>query len=130
MLGHADLPPEALAAAVARENRETLETLMTHPHVRTAPPVARRDDPEFARMCLAEELAKLQAARAVRAETEEAMEALEGLADEGVTWRISQATKALHRAGQSNLDDSSDLGEDRAAMSDFLQSLLDKHGGG
>ncbi|PYF09653.1 DNA primase [Rhodobacter viridis] len=130
MLMQAHQPPEALAEALARENPEVLETLMSHPHVRSAPPVLRRDDGDFARMCLAEELAKLQAARAVRAETEEAVEALEGLADEGVTWRISQATKAFHRAGKSKLEDTGDLGEDRAAMSDFLQSLLDKHGGG
>ena len=130
MLMQAHQPSDALAAALARENPGVLETLMRHPHVRSAPPVLRRDDRDFARMCLAEELAKLQAARAVRAETEEAAEALEGLADEGVTWRISQATKAFHRAGKSKLEDTGDLGEDRAAMSDFLQSLLDKHGGG
>ncbi|WP_444454643.1 DNA primase [Rhodobacter capsulatus] len=130
MLMQAHQPSEDLAEALARENPGVLETLMSHPHVRSAPPVLRRDDGDFARMCLAEELAKLQAARAVRAETEEAVEALEGLADEGVTWRISQATKALHRAGKSKLEDTGDLGEDRAAMSDFLQSLLDKHGGG
>ncbi|WP_444463176.1 DNA primase [Rhodobacter capsulatus] len=130
MLMQAHQPPEGLAEALARENPGVLETLMSHPHVRSAPPVLRRDDSDFARMCLAEELAKLQAARAVRAETEEAAEALEGLADEGVTWRISQATKALHRAGKSKLEDTGDLGEDRAAMSDFLQSLLDKHRGG
>ncbi len=130
MLMQADRPSEALAEALARENPGVLETLMSHPHVRSAPPVLRRDDRDFARMCLAEELAKLQATRAVRAETEEAVEALEGLADEGVTWRISQATKAFHRAGKSKLEDTGDLGEDRAAMSDFLQSLLDKHGGG
>jgi len=130
MLHHAQLAPEALAEAIARETPGVLESLMSHPHVRSAPPVLRRDDVEFARMCLAEELAKLQAARAVRAETEEAVEALEGLADEGVTWRITQATKALHHAGKSKLNDSSDLGEDRAAMSHFLQSLLDKHSGG
>ncbi|ETD87429.1 DNA primase [Rhodobacter capsulatus] len=130
MLMQADQPAGALAEALARENPGVLETLMRHPHVRSAPPVLRRDDSDFARMCLAEELAKLQATRAVRAETEEAAEALEGLADEGVTWRISQATKAFHRAGKSKLEDTGDLGEDRAAMSDFLQSLLDKHGGG
>lgn len=130
MLMQAARPSEALAEALARENPGVLETLMSHPHVRSAPPVLRRDDRDFARMCLAEELAKLQATRAVRAETEEAVEALEGLADEGVTWRISQATKAFHRAGKSKLEDTGDLGEDRAAMSDFLQSLLDKHGGG
>ncbi|ETD88785.1 DNA primase [Rhodobacter capsulatus] len=130
MLMQADRPAGALAEALARENPGVLETLMRHPHVRSAPPVLRRDDSDFARMCLAEELAKLQATRAVRAETEEAAEALEGLADEGVTWRISQATKAFHRAGKSKLEDTGDLGEDRAAMSDFLQSLLDKHGGG
>lgn len=129
ILAHCAEPPEAIAAALRRAG-DDLEKLLAQPHVRTAPPVLRRDDTDFARMCLAEELAKLQAARAVRSETEEAMEELAGLADEGLTWRITQATQALHQAGKSRLEDTSDLGEDREAMSAFLQSLLEKHGGG
>jgi len=129
ILAHCAEPPEAITAALARAG-DDLEKLLAQPHVRSAPPVLRRDDTDFARMCLAEELAKLQAARAVRSETEEAMEELAGLADEGLTWRITQATRALHQAGKSRLEDTSDLGEDREAMSAFLQSLLEKHGGG
>lgn len=129
ILAHCAEPPEAIAAALTRAG-DDLEKLLAQPHVRSAPPVLRRDDTDFARMCLAEELAKLQAARAVRSETEEAMEELAGLADEGLTWRITQATQALHQAGKSRLEDTSDLGEDREAMSAFLQSLLEKHGGG
>ncbi|MBZ4023370.1 DNA primase [Rhodobacter sp. TJ_12] len=130
MLTYAHDGPEALADRLAQEAPAALEKLLNHPHVRTAPPVLRRTDTAFARMCLAEELAKLAAARAVKAETEEAIEALEGLADEGVTWRITQATKAYHHAEKSKINDTADLGEDRAAMSQFLQSLLDKHSGG
>ncbi|WP_097069329.1 DNA primase [Rhodobacter maris] len=129
MLAHAAAPPADLAETLAQEAAPALEKLRVHPHVRTAPPVLRRDDTAFARMCLAEELAKLSAARAVKAEIEDAMEALEGLADEGVTWRITQATKAYHHAEKSKINDTADLGEDRAAMSQFLQSLLDKHSG-
>ena len=85
----------------------------------------KRDDADFARLCLAEELAKLAAERAVRAEVREAMEDLEGLADEGVTWRLSQAAFARHRAGASKLDDTTDMGEDRAALSAQLQAMID-----
>ncbi|MGD9918740.1 MAG: DNA primase [Paenirhodobacter sp.] len=130
MLRHAHESAEALATALEAETGDLLEKLRAHPHVRTAPPVLRRDEPDFARMCLAEEMAKLQAARAVRAETEEAMEEIEGLADEGVTWRITQATRAVHQAARSKLEDTGDMGEDREAMSAFLQALLEKHGGG
>lgn len=125
LLRHAHATPETLAEALMREAGPELDKLMTHPHVRSAPPVLRRDDAAFARMCLAEELARLAAERAVRAEVEEAMEDLEGLADEGVTWRLSEATRARQKAQRSKLDDLSDMGEDRAALSAQLQALID-----
>ncbi|HEY0213550.1 MAG TPA: DNA primase [Paenirhodobacter sp.] len=102
-----------------------LDRVLAQPHVRTAPPVLRHDDIDFARMCLAEELAKAEATRAVRAEVAEAAEELEGLADEGVTWRLSEANRARERAERSKLDDTSDMGEDRAALSAQLQAMLD-----
>ena len=46
------------------------------------------------RLCLAEELAKLDARRGARREIEEAMEDMDGLPDEGLTWRLSQAAEA------------------------------------
>ena len=50
---------------------------------------------------------------------------LGGLADEGLTWRLNQATSALHRAERTNLEDAGDMGEDRAALSKHLQNLID-----
>ena len=58
-------------------------------------------------------------------EIEEAMEDLTGLADEGLTWRLSRAAEARHRAERSQLDEISEQGEDRAAMSAELQRLID-----
>ena len=103
-----------------------LEKLMQLAHVRIAPPVRNFEDSDLATMCLAEELAKLEARRGAAAEVEDAMaDNMDPLANEGLTWRLEQATAARHRAEKSKLDDDMDLGEDRAAMSDWLQSVLD-----
>ena len=45
----------------------------------------------MARMTLAEELAKLEAAQGLVAEISEAAEDLDGVADEGLTWRLAEA---------------------------------------
>ncbi|MEZ5771869.1 MAG: hypothetical protein R3D61_09665 [Defluviimonas denitrificans] len=104
---------------------EEVEKLMSLAHVRIAPPVRNAEDAEFAVMCLAEEFARLEARRGAEAEIEEAMEDLTGLADEGLTWRLSRAAEARHRAERSKLDEISEQGEDRAALSAELQRLID-----
>ena len=102
-----------------------LEKLGTLPHVRIAPPVQNTRDHALAALCLAEELAKLSARRGIRAEIEEAMHDIEGIADEGVTWRLARAAEARHNAERSRLDtDDAALG-DRAALSAHLQDLID-----
>jgi DNA primase len=103
-----------------------LEKILSLAHVRSAPPVWKADDAELARLCLAEELAKLDVRRAVRTETEDAMQDLAGLADEGLTWRLARAAEARHQAERSHIDDDMDMGEDRAALSAGLQRLLDE----
>ena len=115
-----DLPAK-LAASAGPE----LEKLMSLAHVQIAPPVRSGADDDFATMCLAEELAKLEARRGVVAEIAEAMEDLSGLVDEGLTWRLGQAAEARNLAGRSRFDDDSDLGEDRGALSAGLQRLID-----
>ncbi|WP_136684656.1 DNA primase [Falsirhodobacter xinxiangensis] len=117
---HSDQPRRV----IAEEAGEALERLMSLTHVRISPPIRNPDDVDLARMCLAEELAKLEAERGVRMEVEEAMEDLTGLADEGLTWRLAQAAEAKNRAGRSRMDQGLDLGEDRAAMSKHLDSLI------
>jgi DNA primase len=126
---HDGLPDNCTGAIFRRkivgEAAAVLEKLMALAHVRSAPPVWKEGDHELARLCLAEELAKLETRRAVHAETEEAMQDLAGLADEGLTWRLSRAAEARHRAERSKLDDDLDMGEDRAALSAALQRLID-----
>jgi DNA primase len=86
--------------------------------------VRNRADADLATLCLAEELAKLDARRGARREIDDAIEDLTGIADEGLTWRLSQASAARHRADQPPRADAAELGEDRAAMSNHLQSLI------
>lgn len=102
-----------------------LAELMARPHVLIAPPVRNSLDTELAAMCLAEELAKLDAHRGARREIAEAVAEIDGLVDEGLTWRLSQATSARNRADSPNRESATDLGEDRVSMSNHLQNLID-----
>ncbi|MES2539260.1 MAG: DNA primase [Pseudomonadota bacterium] len=123
ILAGADMPD--LHHRIAQSAPAALDALLSRPHVAIAPPVRNREDDALAALCLAEELAKLEARRGARREIEDAMEDMDGLPDEGLTWRLSQAAEARHRSDKSGLSDSSDLGEDRAALSRHLQSLID-----
>lgn len=123
ILAGADMPD--LHAKIAQSAPAALDALLSRPHVAIAPPVRNREDDDLAALCMAEELAKLEARRGARREIEDAMEDMDGLPDEGLTWRLSQAAEARHRSERSGTSDSSDLGEDRAALSRHLQSLID-----
>ncbi|MBL9046285.1 MAG: DNA primase [Tabrizicola sp.] len=123
VLAGADLPD--LPAKIAASAPRALDALMARPHVAIAPPIRNIADDDLAALCLAEELAKLEARRGARREIEDAMEDMDGLPDEGLTWRLSQAAEARHRSDRSGPTDSQDLGEDRAALSRHLQSLID-----
>ena len=56
-----------------------------------APAVRAPGDIDVARMCLAEEFAKIAARRGHAKEVAEAIEDIDGIVDEGLTWRLSQA---------------------------------------
>ena len=123
ILAGADMPD--LHARIAQSAPAALDAVLSRPHVAIAPPVRNPQDDDLAALCLAEELAKLEARRGARREIEDAMEDLDGLPDEGLTWRLSQAAEARHRSEKSGQNDSADLGEDRAALSRQLQRLID-----
>jgi len=125
LLTHATENSANLRNFLQQAARAALETLFARPHVQIAPPVRNHDDPELAMLCLAEELAKLDAHRGARKEIEDAVEDLSGLADEGLTWRLSQAALARHRADNPPREDAADLGEDRSALSKHLQNMID-----
>ncbi|MEM8592121.1 MAG: DNA primase [Pseudomonadota bacterium] len=101
-LPEAAVKPEEIAE---RAGRDALERLFRLPHISINPAVRAAGDLELARLTLAEEFAKLAAQRGHAREVAEAIEDLEGLPDEGLTWRLSQAAEALQRAGRQEDDD-------------------------
>ncbi len=95
-----------LAAAVTGElGAAALEKLLAERHVAIVPAVRKPGDADVARLCLAEELAKLNARRAQEREIAEAMLDMDGLADEGLTWRLWQGASALDRARRGDTED-------------------------
>jgi DNA primase len=123
ILAGADMPD--LSARIRDSAPAALDALLSRPHVAIAPPVRNTTDDDLAALCLAEELAKLEARRGARREIEDAMEDFAGLPDEGLTWRLTKAAEARHKSEHSAARDSSDLGEDRDALSRHLQALID-----
>ncbi|MCK4713206.1 MAG: toprim domain-containing protein, partial [Marinosulfonomonas sp.] len=74
-------------------------------HVQIAPAVRQPGNAEIAAMCVAEELAKLEARRGVLREIDDAMEDIGGVVDEGLTWRLKEAAEARNRAVRSETED-------------------------
>jgi len=125
LLRHAHADPEEFAEKIIQDAGPILESLFARSHVRSAPPVRNRQDATLALMCVAEGLAKLEARRGARREIEDAMEDMTGLADEGLTWRLTKAAEALQGPQRSSLEEAADRGEDRSAMSRHLQNMID-----
>ncbi|QQA41542.1 DNA primase [Pelagovum pacificum] len=97
---HIDPETDIRPQIEARLGPDALEALLSHTHVALTPAVRRPGDVEAARLCLAEELAKLNARRGHRREMQEAEEDIrDGLADEHVTARLAQSGATLQRAG-------------------------------
>ncbi len=96
-----------------------LENLLAARHVAIIPCMRTTGDTDLARMTLAEEFAKLEAAHGLLAEISEAAEDLTGVADEGLTWRLAEAAKAAQSASRSGQEDKAeyDLGENGAQVS-------------
>ena len=117
---------EALCGAAA------LEKLFQPRHVRISPGVHKDAARDIATMTVAEELAKLAARRGARAEIEEAARDIEGLVDEGLTWRLRQASEGVVETAKGSREDKAeyDLGPNGARLrrderSDF-EALIDR----
>lgn len=93
----------------ARAGPAALEKLFAPRHVQIAPPVRNREDAGLAAQCIAEELAKLAARRGISREVEDAVHDLDGLADEGLTWRLGQAAEASHQALRGMAEDAAEF---------------------
>ena len=123
-LGHADLQ----TAISADLGADAIEKLLTQSHVAISPAVRRKGQAEVARLCLAEEFAKLTARRGHAREIEDAVEDLGGLADEGLTWRLAQASAAVDKAGRGDNEDRAEyaVGPNGARMKKDERSALDQ----
>ena len=60
----------------------------------------------------------------VSLETDWSVSDVEGLADEGLTWRVAQSARARQQADHPSLADLSDLGEDSDAFRAILDAAL------
>ncbi|MBK0328338.1 DNA primase [Rhodobacteraceae bacterium F11138] len=122
---------DTICAAMGEEALENLHALR---HVAINPCVRNPGDVELARMTLEEELAKLKARHGLNTEIAEAVEDLSDVADEALTWRLSQAAQARNRAIRSEHEDKAeyDTGENGARINrderQRFDALLDKIG--
>ena len=111
---------------------QTLDNLMSSRHVALIPCIRTPGDSDMARMTVAEELAKLSAAKGLDAEIADAMQDLEGVPDEGVTWRLGQAAAAADNATRTGKEDNAeyDVSANGARISkserDAFASLMDQ----
>jgi len=106
---------------------ELVARLFAQPHIAVVPAIRRKADPGNARLCLAEELAKLSARRGHAREIEEAIEDLTGMVDEGLTWRLRKAAESVDRAGRGDNEDRAeyDTGDNGARMRRDERTALD-----
>jgi DNA primase len=128
LLRHAESPPEELHDEIRGAlGPQALENLLTARHVAITPCVRNPGDTELAQMTVAEELAKLAAQKGLRAEIAEASEDLSGVADEAVTWRLSQAAQARNTAERSEHEDTAEyeMGKNGAHINRTERSAFD-----
>ncbi|TJZ89745.1 DNA primase [Paracoccus gahaiensis] len=104
--------------------RRGLETLRRDAHLGLTPAIIERKDDEAAVVMLLDLLDKLEVARATHHELHRAESEIQGEADEGLTWRISQITRARHRAENPEMETSGDMNEDRDALAAQLSDWL------
>src|SRR5690606_20185600 len=115
---------DLLSGTQSQAGQRALERIMAHPPVKTAPAILRPHDGDAAAGILANALDRIEARRAVREEIARAEAEIEGLADEGLTWRVAQSTRARQQADHPSLADLSDLGEDSDAYWAILDAAL------
>jgi DNA primase len=111
--------------ALDRASGGALGRVLARPDVAISPLLREGAEAEMLTNCLAEDFARLAADRAALRETAEAMADLEHLPDEGLTWRLRQASAARDKAGRGSSDSGAGSDDDDSRLSAELQSLID-----
>ncbi len=128
LLLHGHAGAEMMDAVAGVTGAAPLENLFALRHVQISPALTAQGNTDKARMCVAEELAKLNAARGAKREIEDAVHDMTGLVDEGLTWRLSQAAQARNSAGRSEDDETGefDIGPNGARLDRDEREAFDK----
>lgn len=105
------------------EGQRALENLRSDSHLGLTPNLIEAQDSDAITAILNNLLDRLETRRAAGTELARAEAEIQGEADEGLTWRIQQITRARHRAERPDMEDSSDLGEDRNALAARLEDF-------
>jgi len=88
---------------------EALEKLFAPRHVQVSAGFRGGGDPDMSEQCVRGELEKLFSARAAMSETREAEVEIAGLVDEGMTWRLRQASEGLSQALRGVTEDKTEF---------------------
>ncbi len=138
ILRHADAN-DVQAAIFDEIGSGPLEKLFSQTHVKISPSVRRAGDIEVATMCLGEELGKLAAKRGHDREVRDGMEENHGQSDESLTWRLSQAAKAIDTSVRPDSDDTADFvkvengsmlnKDERSAFDKLLENMVNTRPG-
>jgi DNA primase len=103
---------------------EDVDELLALSHVSTSPLIRDKDVEKIAQCIFSWTKGRL-ARQGLELEEQEAVEDVKALPDERVTWRLRQATDERNESERSRLSDSTDLGEDRAALSKGLELFIE-----
>lgn len=122
--GRAALLHDLLTGTDSDAGRRALETLRADAHLGLTPNLIESQEAENVLAILGNLFDRLEAQRAAGAELARAEAEIQGEADEGLTWRMQQITRARHRAERPDMEDTGDLDEDRNALSAQLEQFL------
>ena len=127
---HMELPDDnksepLVTALTAHLGFNPLAYLMALTPVRIHPHLQENANLKQVAMTLREELFKHAAIKGAETELRDAEEEVEGLVDEGLTWRIQQASEARAKATKAEVSPERDDHEDRENLSLNLQKMID-----
>ncbi|WP_312525625.1 DNA primase [Paracoccus sp. (in: a-proteobacteria)] len=123
--GRAALIHDLLSGTRSGQGAQALESILAEAHVKAAPVISRPQDSDAASDILANALDRIEARRAARLEIARAEAEIQGLADEGLTWRVTQSARLRQKADHPAMSDLGDLGENSDAQRAFLKSALE-----
>ncbi|MFV0334117.1 MAG: DNA primase [Tropicimonas sp.] len=123
-----DSGAEVEAKITAAFGPAILERLRSERHVSLAPPVRRPGDVEVARLCLAEEIAKLSIQRGTMRDIAEAIAGFGEGGEEWIDHRLELSARARHTASSSGDSDRTeyDIAENGARIARTERSAFDE----